>query len=146
MAMGWTDSHLHEFRIGQKRFGKSDPEDELMDLPALSDENTAHLFMVLGKAPQTGPVESFTRSGVGGHFAPELKWAGYDAVIVQGKASKPVYLWITDQKAEILEKLKSVLMSLDLGDEGIAAVRRLFSEAESRGIIPASDRPLLAGE
>jgi aldehyde:ferredoxin oxidoreductase len=59
--------------------------------------------MVLGKAPQTGPVESFTRSGVGGHFAPELKWAGYDALIVQGKASKPVYLSITDQKAEILD-------------------------------------------
>jgi len=64
---------------------------------------TSGRFMVLGKAPQTGPVESFTRSGVGGHFAPELKWAGYDAVIVQGKASKPVYLWITDQKAEILD-------------------------------------------
>jgi len=64
---------------------------------------TSGRFMVLGKAPQTGPVESFTRSGVGGHFAPELKWAGYDAVIIQGKASKPVYLWITDQKAEILD-------------------------------------------
>jgi aldehyde:ferredoxin oxidoreductase len=64
---------------------------------------TSGRFMVLGKAPQTGPVESFTRSGVGGHFAPELKWAGYDAVIVQGKASKPVYLWITDHKAEILD-------------------------------------------
>ena len=64
---------------------------------------TSGRFMVLGKAPQTGPVESFTRSGVGGHFAPELKWAGYDAVIVQGKASKPVYLCITDQKAEILD-------------------------------------------
>lgn len=64
---------------------------------------TSGRFMVLGKAPQTGPVESFTRSGVGGHFAPELKWAGYDAVIVQGKASRPVYLWITDQKAEILD-------------------------------------------
>ncbi len=64
---------------------------------------TSGRFMVLGKAPQTGPVESFTRSGVGGHFAPELKWAGYDAVIVQGKASKPVYLWITDQKPAILD-------------------------------------------
>jgi aldehyde:ferredoxin oxidoreductase len=64
---------------------------------------TSGRFMVLGKAPQTGPVESFTRSGVGGHFAPELKWAGYDAIIVQGKASKPAYLWITDQKAEILD-------------------------------------------
>jgi len=34
--------------------------------------------------------------------------------------------------------------SLDLGQEGIAAVRRLFSEAEARGILPHSDMPLLA--
>ena len=58
-------------------------------------------FMVLGKAPQSGPTESFCRSGVGGHFAPELKWAGYDALVVQGKAPKPVYLFIYDHKAEI---------------------------------------------
>ena len=36
---------------------------------------TSGRFMVLGKAPQTGPVESYCRSGVGGHWAPELKWA-----------------------------------------------------------------------
>ena len=64
---------------------------------------TSGRFVVVGKSPQSAPVESFTRSGVGGHFAPELKWAGYDAVIIQGKASQPVYLWITDQKAEILD-------------------------------------------
>ena len=50
LAMGWTDSHLHEFRIGKKRFGKPDPDDELMDLPPVGDERTAHLFKVLGKA------------------------------------------------------------------------------------------------
>ena len=47
---------------------------------------TSGRFMVLGKAPQTAPTESFCRSGVGGHFAPELKWAGFDALILQGKA------------------------------------------------------------
>ncbi len=36
--------------------------------------------------------------------------------------------------------------SLDLGQQGIAAVRRLFSEAESQGIVPSSGRPLLAGD
>ena len=36
--------------------------------------------------------------------------------------------------------------SLDLGQEGIAAVRRLIDEAESRGVFPRSDRPLLAEE
>ena len=36
--------------------------------------------------------------------------------------------------------------SLDLGQEGLAAVRRLFSEAEASGVFPHSDQPLLAGE
>jgi 1,4-dihydroxy-6-naphthoate synthase len=35
--------------------------------------------------------------------------------------------------------------SLDLGDEGTAAVRRLMGEAEARGLFPPSDRPLFAG-
>lgn len=50
VAMGWTDSHLHEFSVGKKRFGVPDPEDQLMDLPHVGDERRAHLFMVLGKA------------------------------------------------------------------------------------------------
>jgi 1,4-dihydroxy-6-naphthoate synthase len=36
--------------------------------------------------------------------------------------------------------------SLDLGQEGLAAVRRLFDEAEASGIFPQSDKPLLAEE
>jgi 1,4-dihydroxy-6-naphthoate synthase len=36
--------------------------------------------------------------------------------------------------------------SLDLGREGLSAVRRLFSEAEDKGVFPPSPRPLLAGE
>ena len=34
-------------------------------------------------------------------FGPELKFAGYDHLIFQGKARKPVYLWIDDDRAEI---------------------------------------------
>jgi hypothetical protein len=49
-VMGWTDSHLHEFRVGQKRYGIPDPEDQLMDLPPVGNERSAHLFKVLGKA------------------------------------------------------------------------------------------------
>lgn len=48
-AMGWDDSHMHEFRIGQKRFGKSHPSDRLMGLDPVGNERTTHLFMVLGK-------------------------------------------------------------------------------------------------
>ncbi len=48
-AMGWDDSHLHDFRIGQRRFGRPDPSDRLMGLPAVGNERTVRLFTVLGK-------------------------------------------------------------------------------------------------
>lgn len=32
-AMGWEDGHMHEFSIGQRRFGRPDPEDQLMGCP-----------------------------------------------------------------------------------------------------------------
>ena len=31
-AMGWEDGHMHEFSIGQRRFGRPDPEDRLMGI------------------------------------------------------------------------------------------------------------------
>lgn len=55
---------------------------------------------VLGIAPQQRP-SIFSRSGMGGHWGAELKYAGYDGIIVEGKAQKPVYLWIADGQVEI---------------------------------------------
>jgi len=43
----------------------------------------------------------------GGHFGAELKYAGFDNVVISGKAENPVYLWIQDRKAE-LRDAKSV--------------------------------------
>jgi len=57
---------------------------------------------ILGIAPQQHPPV-FSRSGMGGHWGAELKYAGYDGVIVQGRAEMPVYLWIHDAQAEILD-------------------------------------------
>ena len=86
--------------------GAFDPENRLI-LAAGPLEGTlaptSGRLAVVGKAPQTYPTESYTRSNVGGHFAPHLKWAGYDALIIQGKAPKPVYLYITDHKVQILD-------------------------------------------
>ena len=42
-----------------------------------------------------------TRSGFGGYFGAELKLAGYDALIIQGKASKPVYISINNDDVTI---------------------------------------------
>ncbi len=49
------------------------------------------------KSPLTGILGD---SNAGGHFGPELKWAGYDVMIFEGKADKPVYLWIDDDNIE----------------------------------------------
>jgi aldehyde:ferredoxin oxidoreductase len=50
------------------------------------------------KSPLTGFVGS---SNMGGFFAPELRWAGFDHLVVKGKADGPVYLWIHDGEIEI---------------------------------------------
>jgi aldehyde:ferredoxin oxidoreductase len=52
-------------------------------------------------SPQTYPIEHYTMSKFGGHWGPELRFAGYDGIIVQGKAPNPVYLLIEDGVVEI---------------------------------------------
>jgi len=56
--------------------------------------------LVAGIAPQQKP-SVFSRSSMGGHWGAELKYAGYDGVIVRGRADSPVYIWVSDGKAEI---------------------------------------------
>jgi len=49
-AMGWEDSHLHEFRIGGRSFGVPSPEDRFMGGPGTINEKRMRLCDVLGKA------------------------------------------------------------------------------------------------
>ena len=55
---------------------------------------------VVTKSPVIEP-ETYCYSVMGGHWGAELKFAGYDGVIIQGKAPEPVYLWINNGRAEI---------------------------------------------
>jgi len=50
------------------------------------------------KSPLTG---GFAKSEVGGFWGAELKRAGYDAIIIEGKAERPVHLWVHDGEASI---------------------------------------------
>ncbi|MHA2364783.1 MAG: aldehyde ferredoxin oxidoreductase family protein, partial [Candidatus Hodarchaeales archaeon] len=54
---------------------------------------------IAAKSPLTGAIGD---SNIGGFFAPELRLAGYDHLVITGKADKPVYLWIRDGEIEIL--------------------------------------------
>lgn len=63
------------------------------------------------KSPLTG---GFGDSEAGGYWGPELKFAGFDAIIVEGKASKPSYIMIKDDLVTIEDA--SHLWGKDTGD------------------------------
>ena len=52
------------------------------------------------KSLLTGFVGS---SNMGGFFAPELRFAGFDHLVIKGRADGPVYLWIHDGEIEICD-------------------------------------------
>src|SRR5210317_1463864 len=55
-------------------------------------------FAAVGKSPLTGTA---AESEAAGFFGPELKRAGFDAVVFGGRSATPVYLFVHDGKAEI---------------------------------------------
>ena len=59
---------------------------------------TGGRYMVLCKSPLTDAIAC---SNSGGYWGPELKFAGYDMVILEGRSPQPVYLWIYDDQVEI---------------------------------------------
>ena len=65
-------------------------------IPALG----ASRWGVFGKSPLTTP-EKFNYGNLGGRWGAELKFAGYDGIVVHGKSERPVYLLISDGKVEV---------------------------------------------
>ncbi len=89
----------------------------LRDMPAgvdpLSPENILALFLSVitgapisgqsrmtaaAKSPLTGCIGD---SQCGGFFPAEMKFAGFDGIVIKGRAAKPVYLWLHDGQAEL---------------------------------------------
>jgi aldehyde:ferredoxin oxidoreductase len=93
---------------------------------------------VVTKSPLTSALKSkyakastLGYSNMGGFFAPELKFAGYDGVIVTGKASSPAYLVIDGDKVELRDAKKfwgkgtdtvDKLLPAELGDRRFQSV------------------------
>jgi len=102
-----------KYLSGRGLGGKMFFDEVAADVDALSPENkifistgaltgtnapTSGRFMVVTKSPLNGATAS---SNSGGYWGAQLKFAGYDMVILEGKAAKPVYIAITDDKVEI---------------------------------------------
>jgi aldehyde:ferredoxin oxidoreductase len=77
------------------------------------------------KSPLTGGI---AKSEVGGFWMAELKRGGYDVIIIEGKAARPVFLWVHDGEAEIKDATRlwgktvretEVSIRSELGDEHI---------------------------
>jgi aldehyde:ferredoxin oxidoreductase len=59
---------------------------------------SASRYMVVTKGALNNAIAS---SNSGGFWGPELKFAGFDMIIIEGKSEKPVYLWVHDGSAEL---------------------------------------------
>ena len=83
-------------------------------------------YTVAARSPLTG---AFAETEAGGYFGPELKFAGYDAIVIQGKAPKPVYLWINEGKVEIRDA--EAVWGLENGD-ALDKIREEVGEPKAR--------------
>lgn len=99
--------------LGSKGFGAKFLYDEL---PAKTDPFAPDNRIVISVGPLTGTgafspkcnmasksplTGGWLDCTLGGFFGPELKFAGYDALVISGKAPEPVYIWIHDDKVEL---------------------------------------------
>jgi len=110
---GDTDRSLLEKYIGGKGLGFALLEEIAPSPEPLGPDNplifingpftgtplqTSARTCLVTRSPLTGSIHD---CHCGGNFGPRLKAAGYDYLIVTGKAEKPVYIYITDRAAEI---------------------------------------------
>jgi aldehyde:ferredoxin oxidoreductase len=62
--------------------------------------STATRFTAIAKSPLS---RGFGESEAAGYWGPELKMAGWEAIIIKGRAESPVYLWVHNDQAEICD-------------------------------------------
>jgi aldehyde:ferredoxin oxidoreductase len=112
--------------------GAFDPDNLLVFAPGPLTGSLAPAsgrFEIVSKSPHNYPLETVTRSGVGGFWGPELKYAGYDALIVQGQADDWVTLWICDDQV-VFRNAKEYV-----GEDTYATQTKLRKELDPRAKI-----------
>jgi aldehyde:ferredoxin oxidoreductase len=90
-------------------------------------------WQVCGKSPAITP-ESFSYANLGGSWGAWLKFAGYDAIAIQGRTDKPVYLLIQDGNVEIRD-------ASSLWGKGAIEVREILKGMLGRDIRVAAIGP-----
>jgi aldehyde:ferredoxin oxidoreductase len=88
---------------------------------------------ISGKSPLSNGIIGSTTSG---EFPSELKCAGYDGVIVSGKAERPVYILVTDEGGEIRDA-SHLWGKRGSGDDHRLSIKRLGLNYRSKDLVPA---------
>ncbi|MHA1213672.1 MAG: aldehyde ferredoxin oxidoreductase family protein [Candidatus Hodarchaeales archaeon] len=91
-------------------------------------------YAIITKSPLTG---LFLDSHAGGSIGPELKFAGYDALIIEGSSPKPVFIYITDKSYEIRDA--SHLKGLSTLDKELELKKELGSDTKIMSIGQAGE-------
>jgi aldehyde:ferredoxin oxidoreductase len=60
--------------------------------------STATRYIISARSPLT---DGYGESEAGGFWGPELKMAGYEAIVIKGRSPRPVYLWLHNGEAEL---------------------------------------------
>jgi aldehyde:ferredoxin oxidoreductase len=82
-----------------------DPENRLIFMTGplvATGAQAATRMSVVSKSPMAYP-EGFCYGNIGGFFPAELKKAGFDGIVIAGRAPEPVYLCINNDKVELLD-------------------------------------------
>ncbi len=88
-------------------------------------------------SPRAYPRPWYTHSTMGGWFGAELKYAGFDAVVLHGRAAKPVYLDLTGSQPRLLEA--GDLWGQDARQTQLALKQRLGERTQILAIGPAGE-------
>ncbi|MDO5135955.1 MAG: aldehyde ferredoxin oxidoreductase family protein [Eubacteriales bacterium] len=94
---------------------------------------TAGRYMVVTKSPLTGMIAS---SNSGGKWGGKLKYAGWDALIVEGKSEKPVYINVEDEKIQLLDAAPYLGMKSEEVDD---ALKKAHPQCSVLNIGPAGE-------
>lgn len=91
-------------------------------------------FNVSAKSPLTGILGD---SNAGGHFAAEMKFAGYDQIIIEGRSKEPCYIFVNDD--EIRFESPENLIGKDVYETTETLRKDLGDEVRIAAIGPAAE-------
>jgi aldehyde:ferredoxin oxidoreductase len=124
----WAHKYIGARGIGVKYVFENGPQVDplspdnilcFMNGPLTGTEaNMSGRMAIVTKSPLTGTV---TDSHHGGWSAARLRWAGFDGLIFKGKAKKPVYLYVENEKAELRD-------ASDVWGKGVHDTIKYFKE------------------